>query len=76
MRYADLSRYGDSQLEPMLDSYRRLAAEHGEAGHYALAKWAHGMCTHITVEMNKRWALRESERVRQLHLWPRSRDEN
>jgi len=69
MKHADLSRYGDAQLETMLESYRRIAAEHGQASHYALAKWARGMCTHITVEMNTRWARREHERSQQLTLW-------
>lgn len=68
MRYADLSRYETTRLESMLYSYRTLAREHAEAGHFALAKWAHGMVTHITIEMNKRYSAEEAAKDRQQTL--------
>jgi hypothetical protein len=66
MRYARLDRYDDSQLDSMLYSYTRIAELHGRSGHYALAKWAKGMQTHITVELNRRYAAAEAARDRQL----------
>lgn len=74
MRYADLSRYDDRQLESMLRSYSRIAEEHARSGHYALAKWANGMRVHITVEMNKRDTCRAVELDRQQSLFPNSSD--
>jgi hypothetical protein len=68
MRYARLDRYDDSQLDSMLYSYSRIAELHGRSGHYALAKWAKGMQTHITVELNRRYAAAEAARDRQLAI--------
>jgi hypothetical protein len=68
MRYARLDRYDDSQLDSMLYSYARIAELHGRSGHYALAKWAKGMQTHITVELNRRYAAAEAARDRQLAI--------
>lgn len=68
MKYADLSRYSDKELHRMLDSYRELASTHMKAGHYALAKWASGMCTHITIVLNHRWEMAEHERRAQMTL--------
>lgn len=76
MRYVRLSRYDDIQLESMLYSYRRLAEQHAASGHYALAKWAHGMVTHITIEMNSRAARAAQELERQEVLFPNSLDQS
>jgi hypothetical protein len=54
VRFPDLARFDDSQLESMLYSYRTLARQHIEAGHWALGVWATKMVTHITIEMNRR----------------------
>ncbi len=49
-----LTRYEDTQLESMLYSYRLLAREHLDSGHFALAAWATRMVTLISIELNLR----------------------
>lgn len=68
MPYADLRRYDGDRLERMLVSYRAIAETHLEAGHYALARWARGMCTHISLELNRREMSTVTAQSRQLRL--------
>jgi hypothetical protein len=68
MKEPDLSRYGPEQLTHMLYSYRKLAHEHLEAGHYALAKWCTRMSTLIVIRLGELDAEAEELRERQLAL--------
>jgi len=68
MKRPDLSRYDESQLESMLYSYRTLAREHLDQGHFALAKWATRMVTWLTIELNLRQAARTAALDAQLQL--------
>jgi len=65
MKRPDLTRYDRATLDRMLYSYRTLAREHLEAGHYALAKWATRMQTWVVIELGLRdhedEALRDSQ---------------
>lgn len=74
MKYANLSRYDDHQLEVMLRAYSEMSIVEWQAGHYALARWAQGMQTHITIEMNRRRMLEEEVLSDQEPLFPNSLD--
>ena len=52
----------------MLYSYRSLARTHLEAGHYALAKWATRMNTHVTIELGVRDRQEEAAKDTQLQI--------
>lgn len=62
----DWSRYEFNELERMLYSYRALARDHLERGHFALARWATKMCTSITIEMNHREMMNAAAKDAQL----------
>jgi hypothetical protein len=53
LKEPNLTRYTREQLDAMLWSYRTLAREHLESGHWALAKWATRMTTLITVRLSE-----------------------
>lgn len=59
MDIVDLSRYDETRLEAMLYSYRSLAREHLEGGHFGLAWFAKQMIVQITVELNARAQARQ-----------------
>lgn len=68
MKYPDVGRYTDDQLDGMLYSYRRLSQLHGEQGHFALATWARKQATHITIELNKRIMAAEAAKSMQMRF--------
>ncbi len=76
MKYPSLSRYDDSQLDSMHYAYGRMADLHGKQGHYALAKWANGMRTHVALELNRRSALNAQEMSRQSVLFEDTAERN